>query len=324
MSPTTPKDVATALHLGSDDFVIDIEDDTTSVGVESELDSDKDSVTLDGIGMGNEEFGIATSSLRSVDGFSVREDFDIQLQYNIHGSSVGSDGKVSTGRTSDRKSNSPHFYHSHTTKESVSREKNSPETTHPSLVKKHFPADSNTPLADQSSQRDSVDTNSKAIVGTDSASPNQHNQNLSSEALESSSDNGLVGGGCGEGSLLLELPQDPPPLPEPAVHVEIQDNIGGRVEDGDITLSLSSSCEEKEEEEEAVDLDSFASKEVSDLLQELRREAATKETSHQVLIKGRVRMSEIDSLVEDGVQFDFIDDCFEADTNSHSRSSRII
>lgn len=67
---------------------------------------------------------------------------------------------------------------------------------------------------------------------------------------------------------------------------------------------------------EDVDSDNFVSKEVSDLLHELRKEAMMKETSHPASVKGIARISEIDSFIEDGLQFDFVEDFLEAEQSS--------
>ena len=73
----------------------------------------------------------------------------------------------------------------------------------------------------------------------------------------------------------------------------------------------------------AVDLDSFVSKELADLLQELQKETILKEegSSSPVVVKGMVRIGEIDGFIEDGLQPDFVEEFLEMDQNTHHLSS---
>ena len=66
------------------------------------------------------------------------------------------------------------------------------------------------------------------------------------------------------------------------------------------------------------------SKEVSDLLQELRMEATRRENGHSAVVKGMVRIGEIDNLpLEDTQQFDFVEDLIEtADTTNSSYAAK--
>ena len=75
-----------------------------------------------------------------------------------------------------------------------------------------------------------------------------------------------------------------------------------------------------QEEEEAVDLDSFVNKEVSDLLQELRHESTNRETSHSMFVKGVARISDIDGAMEDSLPLDFVEDFLEVDQTTHMSS----
>ena len=76
--------------------------------------------------------------------------------------------------------------------------------------------------------------------------------------------------------------------------------------------------EASQDELGAVDLDSFVSKEVVDLLQELRKEAVLKEGSQSgVVAKGIPRIGEIDTFIDDGLQVDFGEELLDVDQSSH-------
>ena len=224
--------------------------------------------------------------------FNIREDFDDLLQYD------GGRVEASTDDTTGPKSDLPQFYHNRIALESDSPQNGHPKAPQLVLVQKNFPTSVNT-LTDSTGVRELVDTPSPSVGTAIAASTNNLNQNLTQESFEVS-DSEACGRVCGEESL-LDLLHHPPASP---VELEMQ--------------------EEEEVVQDAVDLDSFVNKEVLELLQELRREAALKEGSHPVFIKGMVRIGDIDVFFEDGVQLDFAEELLEADPKSHTRSSRII
>ncbi len=101
--------------------------------------------------------------------------------------------------------------------------------------------------------------------------------------------------------------------------------------DSETTTSDSGHCDGDEcastagDELGAVDLDSFASKELADLLQELRRSllveeggSASGDGSRALQIKRMPKIGEIDEFIEDGLPLDLVE---ELDRNAHQFSS---
>lgn len=178
-----------------------------------------------------------------------------------------------------------------------------------------------------------------ATVGADFASCNNHNPSyMSSEATQvlpnntSSRSSGGSGGddsvctfsGSSVGASSLEN------IMSAAVQLDLQG-------DSVTTASDSGHCEDGVDNDEcanlsgdddlgAVDLDSFASKEMADLLQELRRNLLQEERgcdgsgdgSRALQIKGMPRIGEIDEFIEDGLPLDLIE---ELDRNARQFSS---
>ena len=231
---------------------------------------------------------IASSALQLDANFNIREDFDDLLQYDSNRV------EVSTEETTSPKADLTQFYHNRIALESDSLENSHPKAPQLTLVQRNFPMSVNT-LLETTDVRKLVDTHSPSVGAIASASTNNHVHNLTQESF-GVSDSVVCGDVCGEESL-LDLVQDP------SVELEMQ---------------------EDNETQDAVDSDNFMSKEVLDLLQELRKEAASKEGSHSMFVKGMVRIGEIDSIVEDSLHFDFVEELLEAELKSHTRSSRIV
>ena len=165
-----------------------------------------------------------------------------------------------------------------------------------------------------------------ATVGADFASCNNHNPSyMSSEAtqvLPNSSSSGsddsvctFIGSSAGASSLENIM--------SAAVQLDLLgDSVttgsdSGHCDDGDECANLTG-----DDELGAVDLDSFASKEMADLLQELRRnllqEEAGGDGSRALQMKGMPRIGEIDEFIEDGLPLDLVE---ELDRNAHQFSS---
>ena len=160
-------------------------------------------------------------------------------------------------------------------------------------------------LIDEAPSKKKLANRFSAIVGAEQASCN--NDNLSympSEASQVSLSDSTCSSGGGES--LLEG------MECAAVQLDIH---------GDNETTTDDSGDTGHIEVGAVDLDSFVSKEASDLLQELRKEAILKESSHLAFVKGVARIGEIDGLIEDGLQLDFVEELLEVDQNSHHFTS---
>ena len=174
-----------------------------------------------------------------------------------------------------------------------------------------------------------------ATVGADFASCNNHNPSyMSSEATQmlpnSSSSTSSGGGGDDDSVCTFNGSSVGASSLENIMSAAVQLDLQG---DSVTTASDSGHCEDGEDDECAnlsgddelgvVDLDSFASKEMADLLQELRRNLLQEEGgggdgSRALQIKGMPRIGEIDEFIEDGLPLDLIE---ELDRNAHQFSS---
>ena len=187
-----------------------------------------------------------------------------------------------------------------------------------------------------SSQKELSERFSAASVDADFASCNNHNLSyMSYEAIQAllppsdddnvctfsssiaSSSSHSAGGG---GGVSIEN------ILSPAVQLDLQGDSettttdsGGRCE----SASVSGDDGANQEEAGAIDLDSFASKELADLFQELRRSLVMEEGSgdgKRVLqVKGMAKIGEIDDCcIEDGLPLDLVE---ELDRNARQFSS---
>ena len=190
-----------------------------------------------------------------------------------------------------------------------------------------------------SSQKELSERFSAASVDADFASCNNHNLSCMSyeaiQALSPPSDDDNVctfsssiasssshaaaaaGGGVSIENIL-----------SPAVQLDLQGDSettttdsGGRCE----SASASGDDGANQEEAGAIDLDSFASKELADLFQELRRSLVTEEGSgdgkRALQVKGMAKIGEIDDYcysIEDGLPLDLVE---ELDRNARQFSS---
>ena len=166
-------------------------------------------------------------------------------------------------------------------------------------------------IEDGASQKELSDHFS-AIVDAEFASCNNHNQTYMSYEASQVLPSDFPCTFSGSASLGIENMS-------PAVLLDL---LG----DSETTTADCGNCEGDDhasrDEVGAVDLDSSASKELADLFLELRRNLSKQEggvgDSNQVLVKGMVKIGEIDEFTEDGLPLDLVE---ELDRNAHQFSS---
>ena len=263
--------------------------------------------------------GVSTlSALKTDENFHQKDDFEDLLQYSESSSDGRSGGHVTDGISDHIVSNLPRFDQDIRRQETLSLRQNNHGPFQDKIAPKTSRKNTNTSLRESISQSNAAPS---LLVFADggSASSNQRLDLTHKATVMSDNVCGGVDGGR-EREFLSDLVTRESAAVVDLAQGEIQDNSHFHSEEGG-EGEREGEGEGEGGEERAVDLDGFVSKEVSDLLQELRRESIKRDIGQSSFVKGMAKMSEFDVAIDDGLPLDFVEDFLEIDQTTHSRSS---